>query len=60
MNGLGNVEAIELGARGVAGFVLRVGEHRRVHVLVVAERDEGDLHGGIGDVHAFDFAPLAG
>ena len=60
LNGFGNVSAIEVGARRVARFVLRVGEHRRVDVLVVAEREERDLHRGVGDVHPFDFAPLAG
>ena len=28
--------------------------HRRVDVLVPTERDERDLHRGIGDVYAFE------
>ena len=45
-------QMIEFGAGGVAGFILRVREHRRVHVLIEPQGEERDLHGGIGDVHA--------
>ena len=54
LEGLGKRETVEVRAGRVARLVLREGEHRRVDVLVVAERDERNLHGGVGDVDPFE------
>ena len=42
-------QMVELRARGVARLIAGVGEHRRVDVLIEAQREERHLDGGIGD-----------
>ncbi len=43
LNGFGNVSRSKSARAALPASSLRVGEHRRVDVLVVAQRDERDL-----------------